>query len=254
MRSKSVIGKSANFEDMDSDEERKRLKEEQEAEEEELADEVLESFKAGAKHQENMKAFVNNYGIRLKVPGYYIYDVKINPKNHEQLLQIVQYVVPKDDESTVITHIDDQEPVSQSMKEAFNDDIYSGTFSIRLLESIDNAVTVVREVPLRNTTKPFLAFSPCGSYFLVYRKKQNKINFFKLEEDDGINVLLDRLESDDSGDHEIAGEPVLKGNRRIEWSSDSQFVICYGLEKLSVINLIEGDEAYGQIIFTYNMT
>jgi hypothetical protein len=35
----------------------------------------------GTNHTENMKNFINNYGIELKIPSFYLLDTKVYPKD-----------------------------------------------------------------------------------------------------------------------------------------------------------------------------
>ena len=49
----------------------------------------------GADHADYMKKFIKDYEISLDVPGMYIQDAVLNPKNHKQLIQLVNYVMPQ---------------------------------------------------------------------------------------------------------------------------------------------------------------
>ena len=56
----------------------------------------MEAFDPGAKDQStNENIFRRNYGIEKQLPGYYIIDAKIYPKNLDYVVRIVKYTIPK---------------------------------------------------------------------------------------------------------------------------------------------------------------
>ena len=79
---KSVVSQN---EANDSDEEKRRLQEEDKEEdgaelEATKQDHIVDGFQAGGtNHEANMKQFMKNYGQYIDIPGFYIMDTKIFP-------------------------------------------------------------------------------------------------------------------------------------------------------------------------------
>ena len=116
----------------------------------------MEEFQAGggANYEENMKKFIDIYGITLKVPGMYLYDSKLNPSDHTQLLQIVNYVNPKDtddDTYTVVTHSNDDDTgnilknKTHMLSSIYTDEKYDDSMVLRLLTNKEGRLDIIEE-------------------------------------------------------------------------------------------------------------
>lgn len=113
---------------------------------------------------------------------------------------------------------------------------------------------ISREVPMKGI-KPLINFSPCGYYFIIFMKKMNVLEIYKINEDgkDGVYELLDKLQYGEEPVAVIKKNQALKGNKKLIWTQDSKYLACYGFEKLSIINI--GDDQYevGEIIYNFEI-
>lgn len=119
---------------MDSDEERKKI--EKKDMDDELADAMMQGFKeGGTDHHSNMRTYINNFGVSVKVPGFYIYDALMCPQDHNMILQVIKYSIPFEEDDTIVTHLPDGTQIVNSVAETWQDDMFQGNFSMKLLET-----------------------------------------------------------------------------------------------------------------------
>ena len=55
-----------------------------------------------------MKTFVNNYGIKIDIPGFYIQCAKFFPTNPQYCVQIIRYKTPDYSEKDILYYTRDK--------------------------------------------------------------------------------------------------------------------------------------------------
>ena len=122
--------------------------------------------------KKNMKTFVDQYGVSMEIPAFYIQAAKIFPADERYCLQVVNYVLPKVEPNApeskklkVRTHpLDGHVKEPQDLKEVYDDEKYTCS-SLKLMQQSEQAFKEVKEISLGKGTeqsKVSIEFSPDG--------------------------------------------------------------------------------------------
>ena len=72
-------------------------------------------------YKTKMEHYMNNYGVSIDIPGFYIQCAKFYPQNPEYCVQIIKYVIPKYEEQEIQTHHQNGTVARQSGDELYSD-------------------------------------------------------------------------------------------------------------------------------------
>lgn len=193
-----------------------------------LADLIMEDYKAGgANHENNKVKYIHQYGIQLEVPGVYIYDSKLNPKNKDQIIQVVRYKVPKDTNEfkyKILTHSlhdecrPDHPKKAATISQIYNDKIYQESNVLRLISTENDKLVVQKQIVIPLAKNPLIVFSPNGDYFCILLKVIGKIIAYNVQNGD-MAQLLETVE-DGSAKKQVELEKLYNFDK-IAWDSNS---------------------------------
>ena len=163
---------------------------------------AYERFDPGAENQErNKQVFRKSYGMDINLPTYYIQDAKVYPKNLNFVLKAVKYILPADDEYMIREirknpnlEAGELEVEDKNISESYVGDKYlPHNCVLQLMKQEGKNLHVTCEVPIINSKKVDIAFSPDGKWFSLFRIKLNILRIFKIDDYD-IESLMHKVE------------------------------------------------------------
>ena len=182
--------------------------------------------------------FLDEYGISMQIPAFYIQDAKIFPSDPKFSVQVVNYVLP-DTEIMVNTFEEDSENNRQmeNLADIFDGDKYKFS-SLKLMEQTETALLEISEVSIQDGKKVFMKFSPDGRYLALHLKQEKIMNLkiYKIEDND-INDLMSRIQNEEPAYLEFINHEKLQKCKGLEWDFNNRFLACYGSDKLNIINV-----------------
>lgn len=137
------------------------------------------SLEAGAGQKKNMDAFVNNYGVSMEIPAFYIQAAKIFPAEPRYCVQVVNYVLP-DSDLKVRTHYLHKPVTEQHLKETYKEEKYRYS-SLKLMKQSDQAFKEIVEISIGLATKVSIEFSPDGQYLALLLRPSGVLKIYKIE-------------------------------------------------------------------------
>ena len=122
-----------------------------------------------------MENFLKTYGSTFEFPGLSIIDAKLNPKDSNQLVQIVKYAPPGG--SLKIQTIPlEGEPTIKECHEVYGENI--DKYYLRLL---DGSLKIQKEIRIPLNGKMRIEFSQDGKYFVLLTTQ--RLYIFKIDEE-----------------------------------------------------------------------
>ena len=111
------------------------------------SDKILDFDTGASNHNENMKRFVSNYGVKIAIPGFYIQCAKFYPKDPNYVVQIIKYNTPCYDDKKVIFYTREDMVVERPGSTLYGEAKY-GSAAMRLTFNTENSIKSIQEIPI----------------------------------------------------------------------------------------------------------
>lgn len=218
----------------DEDDDGKEEKQDQE-EEEELAI----NLKGGIReYTNNMKNFIDYYGVQIQIPGLYILDAKFYPLKPTLCLQSIALVnSAKSDMSVRTCYLDGKQTV-ESMEETWRQSNNIHGY-IRLTEIKEKRIQIKKTIRVAHSNKNIFQFSPNGQYMALFLKKQRSLRIYTIAGDDSDSLigLLNSVEGGESGATAYFKNEGFAGIKHLKFDGDSSLLACYGNRRVFIFKL-----------------
>ena len=150
-------------------------------------------------------------------------------------MQVIKYAIPNYEGQSIMTHTQKGQILEQTAAELFSDELYKSTV-LRLLLQTDKSIIEMEQVPIEQSKKVIIEFSPDGQYLAVLMKKLNKLIIHKITNGNDILQFFKMLKSGDLKPYATySGLKEFKGSKKLEFCQNSRYLAVYGHYQLHVI-------------------
>jgi hypothetical protein len=189
---------------------------------------------------QNMKSFIDNFGIKFELPSLYVLDAQFYPSNCVYSLQLVKYVFPKTGAQKVVSHfLDGTVEVSQfsQLFEGYHDGLV-----LRMLIRSHTSMKKVDEMQFKSS-KALIKFHPDGDFFAIFLVETQTIKICKVMKTEIKDFLgkLKKLENDE-GKYDVVYQGTegafndISFIEKISFDRNKRFLVGYGNNKIFVLN------------------
>ena len=175
--------------------------------------------------------------VAFGIPG-----VTTNEEENESMA-VRTFLIDPNDESDVKTT---RPPLDQEISETYDQETYINS-SILLTKMHQGTIEIVKEVNLDVGRKVKMEFSPCGRYFLMYyvKNKKGTLRIWNIQDSDlegCVNLIAEsRQPGSDVQPYASYEMNDLKKLKNYRFSPNGDYLLCFGDEKLVVLNLTSPD-------------
>ena len=176
--------------------------------------------------------YLSQYGVSFNIPSLYVQSSAWYPKDPSYFVQIVNYIVPKD--QTVQTHFMHSEPmIENSLGEIFSDKIQGCIIRLIKTQPDLNSIKLIdqfafKEIPRVDMLE--IDFSKDGKFFTIYSKEHRILRVVEFQQ---IDDLLDEIRNDRYVIQKTDTDKI----ERVSFGCNSKFMIIKYSMSLEIYNI-----------------
>lgn len=154
----------------------------------------ISSDQSARQAKDNQKLFLQNYGIDVHIPTFFVIDSRIWPSNPDYIFSLIKYVLPERQSKTIQHEYNGRSTIS-SYKALYGSQL-NGNLVLRLMHKGDNFLNVKKEIILRQLEWAKIVMSDDGQMIAIFSPETNsdgsirhEIKIYFCDSEDPIDIM-----------------------------------------------------------------